>query len=102
MRRLRFIGEYIRSPNRRFALPRDPRDEKLIELAIALGATHIVSDDRDLLDLPTSRAAVGRRFRQLLPRVQVLSAGELLRSHAKWLKVNRSAPGTPRRRHRQH
>lgn len=80
IRRLRFIGDYVRTPKARFEYPRDPRDEKLIELAITLRATHIVSDDNDLLALPTSRTTAGRIFRQRLPNVEVLEAGNLLRS----------------------
>jgi len=53
--RLRFIGDYVRSPRKHFQYERDPQDAKFIELAIALDATHIVSADKDLLSLPISR-----------------------------------------------
>lgn len=52
IRRLRFVGEYVRSPKTRFDFPRDSRDAKFIELAIRLNATHILSSDKDLLSLP--------------------------------------------------
>ena len=79
MRRLRFVGDYLRSARVRFELPRDVRDEKFIELAIALDATHIVTHDRDLLSLQSSTTEAGKRFRQRLPNVQVVTAGGLLR-----------------------
>ena len=80
-RRLRFIGEYVRSPKSRFLYSRDPRDEKFIELAISLRATHILSSDRDLLSLPKSRTEAGERFRQRLPKVEVLEAAEFIQAH---------------------
>jgi putative PIN family toxin of toxin-antitoxin system len=38
VRRLRFVGDYVRIPQSRFVYRRDPRDEKFLELAIALDA----------------------------------------------------------------
>lgn len=38
-------------PQERVADCRDPGDDKFLEVALAAGATAIVSDDRDLLDL---------------------------------------------------
>lgn len=72
LRRLRYIGDYIANPKVRFSYPRDPRDEKLIQLAIAGQATHMVSMDEDLLTLPASRSDAGRRFRQRIPHLHVL------------------------------
>lgn len=80
MRRLQFVSDYIRIPKVEFKSPRDPLDRKFIELAISLKATHILSFDKDLLSLPTSRAEAGRRFRQRLPQTAVLTAGEFLRT----------------------
>ncbi len=79
IRRLRFVGDYVRSPKVRFQLPRDVRDEKFIELALALNATHIVTHDADLLSLTTSVTDAGKRFRQRLPNVEIVTAGELVR-----------------------
>jgi putative PIN family toxin of toxin-antitoxin system len=47
--RLRYVGDYTRLPNIEFEYNRDPRDQKFLELAIALKATHILSFDADLL-----------------------------------------------------
>ena len=82
LRRLRFIGEYRRKPGARFEYRRDPGDEKFIELAIDLKATHILSFDRDLLSLPRSRGEAGKRFRQRLPGVEVLDAVAFLHKHS--------------------
>lgn len=74
LRRLRFVGDYIRSPRAEFEYRRDPRDRKFVERAIELRATHILSFDKDLLSLPYSRGDAGRRFRQRLPDVTVIDA----------------------------
>ncbi len=78
LRHLRFVGDYIRMPQASYEYRRDPRDQKFIELAIELRATHIISFDKDLLSLPNSRGDAGRRFRQRLPTVAVIDAGTLL------------------------
>jgi putative PIN family toxin of toxin-antitoxin system len=78
LHRLRFVSEYIRAPDARFEYLRDPRDEKLIELAITLEASHIITDDKDLLSLPGSRSDSGKRFRQRLSNTGVLNAHEFL------------------------
>lgn len=87
IRRLRFIGEYLRTPIARFEYPRDPADQKFVELAIDLQATHILSFDQDLLSLPRSRGEAGRRFRQRLPGVQVVDAPTFLDRHGAALGI---------------
>jgi predicted nucleic acid-binding protein len=82
IKRLLFVGEYVRSPRTRFAYERDPRDEKFIELAIELSATHIISSDDDLLSLPQSRSDAGKRFRQRLPNIALVEASQFLDRHA--------------------
>lgn len=81
IRRLRFIGEYLRVPTARFEYRRDPDDQKFIELAIDLRATHILTYDQDLLSLPRSRGEAGKRFRQRLPSVEVLDPQTFLHRH---------------------
>ncbi|HXE55674.1 MAG TPA: putative toxin-antitoxin system toxin component, PIN family [Tepidisphaeraceae bacterium] len=87
IRRLRFLGEYLRSPTSQFPYQRDPGDSKFIELAIDLRATHILSFDKDLLSLPRNRGDAGRRFRQRLRGAEVVDAGEFLRKHGAELNV---------------
>ena len=70
--RLAYLGDLIRKNNVRFAFPRDPKDSKFIELAIAGGAGAIVTGDRDMLDLPKGRDEVSKRFRQRLPGIHVM------------------------------
>jgi len=82
IRRLRFVSDYVAFPNTSFIYPRDPQDQKFIELAIAMQATHILSFDKDLLSLPTSPTEAGKRFRQRLPGIAVLSATTFMERHA--------------------
>jgi putative PIN family toxin of toxin-antitoxin system len=79
LRRLLFVGDYLRQPSVHFEFPRDRRDEHIIEAAIALRASHIVSGDNDLLALPSSQTSSGKRFRQRSKNVRVLRADEFLR-----------------------
>ncbi len=81
LRRFRYFGEYRRSVRARFDFPRDPRDEKLIELAIAAKATDIISLDKDLLSLPGGHGDAAKRLRQRLPGVMVLTPMEFLSTH---------------------
>jgi putative PIN family toxin of toxin-antitoxin system len=76
--RIAFSGDYIRNVRRTFKYDRDPLDAKFIELAIAGRATHLVTYDGDLLDLPHGSDDAAKRFRQLLPRLKVLEAGAFL------------------------
>src|SRR5881628_3213994 len=41
LEKLRYLGDVIDTGTTRFELPRDPTDEKWVELAIAGGASHI-------------------------------------------------------------
>jgi putative PIN family toxin of toxin-antitoxin system len=81
LRRIQYVGDVLRAVKVRFDYPRDPKDSKLIELAIAGHATHMVSSDNDLLSLPTGRSEAARRFRQRLPDVKVLRPGDFLRRY---------------------
>jgi hypothetical protein len=84
--RLRFISDFVRYPGTHFEYSRDRRDEKLIELAIELAASHIITADNDLLSLQSARNDSGRRFRQRLPHTQVLPASEFLKRHGENLQ----------------
>lgn len=63
----------VDSVPRNFALPRDPKDEPYINLALAAGALHLVSRDRDLLDLMGDSD-----FRQRFPDLHILDPVALL------------------------
>jgi putative PIN family toxin of toxin-antitoxin system len=57
-----------------FRLERDPKDEPYINLAIASGASFLVTWDRDLLDLMDDEG-----FRQRFPSLTILEPTALLR-----------------------
>jgi len=82
LRRLRYVGDVFRIVRTRFEYPRDPKDAKFVELAITGRATHIVSGDGDLLSLPAGKDDASKRFRQRLPRVEVLTPSEFLERYA--------------------
>ena len=88
LRRFRFIGEYVRTPTARFQYRRDPDDQKFIELAIDLQATHILSFDQDLLSLPSSKSDAGKRFRQRLPGVDIIDAQTFLQRNGGRLEID--------------
>jgi putative PIN family toxin of toxin-antitoxin system len=81
LKRLLYFGEYYPAPRARFCYPRDPRDEPFIELAIAGGATHLISYDLDLLSLVQSASEAARRLRRRLPRLVIVRPDQFLRAH---------------------
>ena len=54
-------------------LPRDPKDEKYLNLAIAANAQYLVTRDNDLLDLMKSD-----EFRSNYPNLEILGPAEFL------------------------
>jgi putative PIN family toxin of toxin-antitoxin system len=60
-----------------FSLPRDPKDEPYINLAIGAQARYLVSRDNDLLDLMGDAA-----FRQQFPELVVIDPVAFLREMA--------------------
>ena len=61
-----------------FILPRDPRDEPYVNLAIASGAHYLVTRDRDLLDLMEPSAPGSPEFLTRFPSVTILDPTEFL------------------------
>lgn len=92
LERLRYIGDMYRRVRTRFAYPRDPKDSHLIELAIAGGATHLISTDDDLLALNRGQDEAAKRFRQRLPNAEVVKPEEFVRRYGTVLGPNRIAP----------
>ncbi len=88
--RLAYLGDVLRTVRTRFEYPRDPGDEKLIELAIAGQATHLITTDRDLLDLPAGRGDASHRFRQRRRGLQVVGPEQFVARHGAGLKIERS------------
>lgn len=77
--RLAYLGELVRDIRVRFSLPRDPRDERFLALAIAGAASHIITGDPDLLDLSTGHDDAAKRFRQRAPAVKILDPAAFVR-----------------------
>jgi putative PIN family toxin of toxin-antitoxin system len=64
IRRLRYVGDELRTIRVNFEYGRDPKDEAFIELAIAGNAIHIVTLDKDLLALKPGRSEAAKSFRR--------------------------------------
>jgi predicted nucleic acid-binding protein len=69
---LRERAKLLKSVPRVFRYSRDPKDEPYLNLAIAAGASYLVSRDNDLLDLMTGTTPECKEFRQRFRRVQVI------------------------------
>jgi putative PIN family toxin of toxin-antitoxin system len=72
LRRLRYVADEQSSIRVSFDFPRDPKDARFIELAIAGRATHLVTADDDLLSLATSHSEAAKRFRQRTQSMSVI------------------------------
>ena len=62
------------------SLPRDTKDEKYLDLALAAEATYLVSRDNDLLDLMDEHKPEGRAFREDFPQISILDPVSFLRT----------------------
>ena len=82
LERLAYIGDVVRQTRIRFPFPRDPRDAKFVELCAAASATHLISGDPDLLDLPQGHDQTSKRFRRLLPGIIVLTPSGFVSRYA--------------------
>lgn len=67
IRRATRYAEFVSTVPNRFSLPRDPKDEKYVNLALAANAQLLVSRDNDLLDLMDDDA-----FRTTYPDLTIL------------------------------
>ena len=72
------LCHFHRDVSQVFEYPRDPKDEKYINLSHAAQAAYLVSRDNDLLDMmrPTTPEAVG--FRARFPDLKIVTPEELL------------------------
>ena len=86
LHRLCYVADQVVTGRVKFDFPRDPKDAMFIELAIAGGATHIVTLDPDLLSLPAGRTDASKRFRQRLGGVQILRPGPFLDRHQRQIE----------------
>jgi putative PIN family toxin of toxin-antitoxin system len=58
---------------RALALPRDPKDEPYLNLALSVGASYLITWDKDLLDLMNQDLPEGREYRQRFPQLTILT-----------------------------
>lgn len=64
------------------SLPRDPKDEKYLDLAAAAHAEFLVSRDNDLLSLADPSNPEGDEVRKLLPAIKIVDPASFLREMA--------------------
>ncbi len=69
----------IRNVPEEYHLERDPKDEAYINLAIVTNTVCIVSRDKDLLDLVTTKTAAALEFQRRYPILRVLKAEDFVR-----------------------
>jgi len=79
LQRVYKLAELVTAIPSAFVIPRDPKDEPYINLAIAGKADLIVSRDNDLLSLSSADDEVSSDFRAHHPGIQVLDPVEFLR-----------------------
>ncbi|OWK36611.1 putative toxin-antitoxin system toxin component, PIN family [Fimbriiglobus ruber] len=63
----------------RFRYDRDPKDEPLVNLALASEARYLVTWDKDLLDLSQDENAAGEALKAQAPDLTILTPPDLLR-----------------------
>lgn len=73
------LSTLIRSVPKSFKFQRDPKDEIIINLAIACKAEYIVSRDKDLLDLMSGFTDDCKEFRQRFRPLKIVKPLEFLR-----------------------
>ena len=65
-----------------FQYERDPKDEKYVNLALAVNAQYLVSRDLDLLALMDDTLLAGKDFRERFPYLRILNPVAFLREIA--------------------
>ena len=66
------MATWISDVPEHYVLARDPDDSKYLNLAITAGASYVVTDDLDLLDLMDPQSAAGSDFRTRFPGIRVV------------------------------
>jgi putative PIN family toxin of toxin-antitoxin system len=79
LKRLQKLSTLVRLVPKEFSYPRDEDDEPYINLAVAAGATFIISRDRDLLDLMIGHTNECKEFRQRFRALRVVEPAEFLK-----------------------
>ena len=73
------MSQLVRHVPSIFEYPRDPKDEKYIDLAAETDADFIVTRDNDLLDLMTGTDIESKQFRQRFRNLKIIRPDEFLR-----------------------
>lgn len=66
------VSHHVADPPYHFPMPRDPKDEVYLNLAIETGARYLVTRDKDLLDLMRPDTAGGQNFLARFPALTIL------------------------------
>ena len=78
--RLRRVSRVVSDVPPVFTYPRDPTDEPYLNLALAVKANYIVSQDKDLLQLMTDHTIEAKEFRQRLRNVKIVTPMQFVKS----------------------
>jgi putative PIN family toxin of toxin-antitoxin system len=81
----------LRPIPQRYSLPRDPKDEPYLNLAIAANAEFLITRDKDLLDLMNDNTESGKSFRAQYDSITIIDPVELLRM----ISEQRNPPNRP-------
>jgi putative PIN family toxin of toxin-antitoxin system len=76
--RIRDKATAVNDIQQHFIYPRDPKDEKYINLAIEAEADYLISRDNDLLDLMTGYADECKDFRRRFRSLRIIEPVEFL------------------------
>ena len=75
---LRRQAVFVSDVPRRLTLPRDPKDEKYVNLAIVASADYLVSRDNDLLDLMKPDNSLHETIQSMAPQLSIIDPVALL------------------------
>jgi putative PIN family toxin of toxin-antitoxin system len=81
LRRLRYVGHFLADVRARFHLARHPDDEPFLELAIDGSATHLITNDNDMLALVSEHDDAAKRFRQRLHGLRIIRPEQFIREY---------------------
>jgi len=86
------LSKMVASVPEVFALPRDPKDEPYINLAIEAGASHLVTwNDRHLTYLMRNDTPEGRDFCQRFPALKIVHPPDFIRQFTRQIENDQSA-----------
>jgi putative PIN family toxin of toxin-antitoxin system len=78
LRKVAYRGNLVRDVPNIFDYPRDPEDERYIDLAAAIQADFLLTRDKDLLDLTSAPSLLAKQFRQRLAGLSILDPVQFL------------------------